>query len=164
VPRGGVPSLPMLIRWDSALPIREAAAEVANSGGWSLETSAATAEEAAKDYVITIIGLVPAKRYRDAGQLRGKSRSDDGVDARDPEELLEGLMSNTRLLRSGGRALSPENVKLDGETGVVHVYFARTDPILAGEKEVVLTTRFGSLTVQKIFRPINMIYRGRLEL
>lgn len=163
-PHGGMPSLPMLIRWDSALPIREAAANVASPAGASPNTSATTAEQAAKDYVITIIGLVPAKRYRDAGQLSGQSRSDDNVDARDPEELLEGLMANTRLVRRGRPALSPENVKLDGDSGVVHVYFPRTDPILAGEKEVVFTMRFGSLTLQKIFRPINMIYRGRLEL
>lgn len=162
--RGGMPSLPVLIRWDSALPIREAAADVARSGDSSPDASAATAEQAAKDYVITIIGLVPGKRYRDQGQLSGVSRSDDAVDARDPEELLEGLMANTRLLRRGRPTLSPENVKLDGETGIVHVYFPRTDPILPGEKEVVFTTRFGSLTVQKIFRPINMIVRGRLEL
>jgi len=157
VPPGRVPSLPLLIRWDSALPIREAAGRV--SGG-----IAVSADDAAKDYVISIAGLVAAKRYRDAGQLSGKSRSDDGVDARDPEELLEGLMANTRLVRRGRQALSPENVKLDSETGVVHVYFPRADRIFAGEKEVVLTTRFGSLTVRKIFRPVDMIYRGRLEL
>lgn len=161
--RGGVPSLPVLIRWDSALPIREAA-ELASAAGPVSDGSAAKAEDFAKDYVITLIGLVPAKRYRDAGKLNGTSRSDDTVDARDPEDLLEGLMSTARLMRRGRPALAPENVRLEGETGVVHLYFPRTDPIAAQEKEVVFTTRFGSLTVQKVFRPSNMTYRGRLEL
>jgi hypothetical protein len=163
MPRGGVPSLPVLIRWDSALPIREAAAEVASSGA-TADASAATAEQVAKDYVITLIGLVPANRYRDTGQLSDTSRSDDTVDARDPEELLEGLMSTARLLRRGRPALAPENVRLEGKSGIVHLYFPRTDPIVAVEREVLFTTRFGSLTVQKVFRPSNMIYRGRLEL
>jgi hypothetical protein len=155
-PRGGVPALPVLIRWDSALPVRDAAAQVAGPP--------VTAEEAAKDYVITLTGLVPAKRYRDAGQLSGKSTSDDTVDARDPEELLEGLMARSRLLRRGRPAIAPENVKLDSATGVVHIFFPRTDPILAGEREVAFRTRFGSLTVQKVFRPRDMTYKGRLEL
>jgi hypothetical protein len=165
MPRGTVPTLPILVRWDSALPIREAAARAASASTQSNpEVTPATVEQASKDYVVTLIGLVPAKRYRDQGQLNGKSNSDDATDARDPEELLEGLMSTTRLIRRGRPALAPENVKLDGATGIVHVFFPRTDPILPGEKEVVFTTRFGSLSVQKVFRPGDMMYKGRLEL
>lgn len=147
----------MLIRWDSALPIREAAAH-AN------QPVPVTAGDPAKDYVITVIGLVPAKRYRDKGQLTAASSSDDTIDARDPEELLEGLMSNARLLRHGNRSLAPENVKLDGATGVVHIFFPRTDPISEGEKDVVFTTRFGALTVERTFRLRDMVYRDHLEL
>jgi hypothetical protein len=165
MPRGSVPTLSVLIRWDSALPIREAAAQVASASSQrDPDLTPATAEQATKDYVITLIGLVPARRYRDAGQLSGTSRSDDGVEARDPEELLEGLMSTARLLRRGRRALAPENVRIDGATGVVHIFFPRTDPIVAAEKDVVFSTRFGSLLVQKSFRPRDMIYKGRLEL
>ncbi len=155
--RGGTPTLPVLIRWDSALPIREAAAH-AN------QPVPVTAGDPAKDYVITVIGLVPAKRYRDKGQLTAASSSDDTIDARDPEELLEGLMSNARLLRHGNRSLAPENVKLDGATGVVHIFFPRTDPISEGEKDVVFTTRFGALTVERTFRLRDMVYRDHLEL
>lgn len=157
MPRGSLPSLPVLIRWDSALPVREAALRLQ-------ETNFATTEQAAKDYIITVVGLVPAKRYRDAGQLNGTSASDSSVDERDPEELLEGFMSTSRLIRAGRPALAPENVKLDGSTGVVRIFFLKADPIDVREKEVVFRTRFGSLTVQKVFRPAEMTYRGRLEL
>jgi hypothetical protein len=163
-PRGGVPSLPVLIRWDSALPVRQASAQlITASGGPMPEATSVTPEQAAKDYIVTLIGLVPAKRYRDQGQLNGNSNSDDTVDARDPEELLEGLMAASRLLQRGRPNLAPENVRLDAATGIVHIFFPRANPITA-DKEIAFTTRFGSLTVQRVFRLRDMIYNGRLEL
>ncbi len=164
MPRGRVPTLPVLIRWESALPVREAAQMANASSASSLGATAVTEEQAAKDYVLALAGLVPAKRYRDAGQLSRTSRSDDTVDARDPEELLEGLMSTSRLLRRGRAALAPDNVKLDGASGSVYIFFPRTDPIVAGEKEVIFRTRFGSLTVEKLFRLREMTYKGHLAL
>jgi hypothetical protein len=107
---------------------------------------------------------VPAKRYRDTGKLESKSASDESSDVRDPEELLEGLMSASRILRRGHPALAPDNVKLDGATGVLHLFFPRTTPIIDQEREVVFRTRFGALTIEKTFRLREMLYDGRLEL
>lgn len=164
-PRGSVPSLPVLIRWDSASLVREAARQLVNAPPGTVPGELiVTVDQAAKDYVLTLIGLVPAKRYRDAGQLSETSRSDDTVDARDPEELLEGFMAMTRLICRGRPALAPDNVRIDGATGVVHVFFPRTNPIIAAEKEVVFKTRFGSLTVEKTFRLKDMVYKGHLDL
>ena len=157
MPRGSVPTLPILIRWDSALPVRQAAKQ-------AREQNVVTDEQTAKDYVLTVIGLVPANRYRDAGQLSGHSRSDDTVDARDPEELLEGLMGSARLLRKGKPAITPENVKLDAATGALHIFFPRTNPISPADNEVTFKTQFGSMTVQKLFRLKDMTYNGHLEL
>jgi hypothetical protein len=164
VARGGVPSLPVLIRWDSALPVRAAAAQLASaSGGSMLDPTPVTSEEAAKDYVVTLIGLVPAKRYRERGQIKGDSNSDDSVDARDPEELLEGLMATSWLMQKGRANLAPENVRLDGATGTVHLFFSRTNSI-ATDRDLTFTTRFGSLTVQRVFRLKDMTFNGRLAL
>ena len=157
MPRGGPPSLPILIRWDSAGPIR-AAASIAG------ESAPVDAETAAKDYVIAVFGLIPAKRYRDAGRLDRKSSSDDRVDARDPEELLEGLMQISRLVLRGRPAIAPDNARLDGASGVVRLFFPRTDPITAADKEVLFRTRLGSLTVEKTFRLKEMSIGGRLDL
>lgn len=157
MPRGSPPTLPILVRWDSAGPVRAAA-------GISGKFAPLDAEMASKHYVIAVLGLVPANRYRDGGRLDGHSSSDDRVDARDPEELLEGLMESSRLLRRGRPAIAPDNVKLDGASGTVRVYFPRTDPITAAEKEVVFRTRFGSLTVEKLFRLKDMGVGGHLEL
>jgi hypothetical protein len=157
MPRGSPPTLPVLIRWDSAGPVREAAAISGQSAPLDADT-------ASKDYVIAVLGLVPGNSYRDAGRLDGRSSSDDRVDARDPEDLLEGLMATSRLIRRGRPAIAPENVKLDAASGAVRIFFSRRDPITAAEKEVVFRTRFGSVTVQKTFRLRDMSTGDRLQL
>ncbi|HEY7304593.1 MAG TPA: hypothetical protein VH601_10785 [Bryobacteraceae bacterium] len=159
--RGSDPTLSVLIRWDSALPVREA-----------LQRSSPEAyidEHAAKDYIISIVGLVPGGRYRSVGRPASDSRSDDSedsrtVDARNPEEMLEALMTASRLTPKDKPAISPEDAKLDASTGTLHIFFPRTEPITSSDKEVIFTTRFGALTIQKRFRLKDMSYRGKLEL
>ncbi len=130
--RGQVPTLPVLIRWDSAAPVRQA---LSVSGE-------RTPEENGRDYVITVVGLVSA----------GK------------DQPLEGLMGNSNFRIPGKPVIGAEDAKVDRKTGAVHLYFPRTSPITASDKEVTFTTRFGSLSVVKKFRLADMIYRGRLEL
>lgn len=163
MPRGGEPTLPITIRWDSALPVREAFAHVSarNASGPS-----DGAQRAAKDYVITVLGLVPSGRYRTAGQLPTKSRSDEDseFDPQDPEQMLEGLMADSRLTPRNQKPIRPDDVKLDASTGVLHLFFPRSEGIDLKDKEVTFTTRFGSMTIQKQFRLKEMVYQGKLEL
>lgn len=157
--RGSDPTLNVLVRWDSALPVREAL----NRAGQEAQHSH-TAEQAAKDYIISIIGLVPAGRYRSVGRTESESRSDGTIDARNPEEMLEGLMAASQLIPRGKAAIRPEDAKLDGSTGTLYIFFPRTEPIALDDKEVTFTTRFGALTVQKRFGLKDMRYQGKLEL
>jgi len=159
IPYPGTPNLFLTIRWDSALPIREAAARIDGKAPY-------TADQAQKDYILTVVGLVPSGRYRGAGQLPTQSRSDDDetIDAQNPEQMLEGLMAQSRLLVRGEKPIRPENVKLDAATGALHFFFARTQAIDLKSKDVTFFTRFGSMTVQKQFRLKDMLYRGNLEL
>jgi hypothetical protein len=162
--RGPDPTLTVLIRWDSALPVREA---LQRSGPDPHQ--AYIDEHAAKDYIISIVGLVPGGRYRSVGHTASDSRSDDtedsrAVDARNPEEMLEALMTASSLTPKDKTAISPEDAKLDASTGTLHIFFPRTEPITAADKEVTFTTRFGALTVQKRFRLKDMKYQGQLEL
>ena len=166
IPATGVPTLPVTIRWDSALPVREALlrleekAQAANAGY--------TPAQLQRDYVITIAGLVPAGRYRSAGQLSTRSSSDeeDGIkiEPQDPEQLLEGLMAQSRLMARGGRSIAPEDVKLEAETGVLHLFFPRSEAIRLEDKEVTFAARFGSMTIRRRFRLKDMVYRGALAL
>lgn len=130
--RGQLPTLTVLVRWDSALPIREA---LARSSGAAL-----TAEPT--QYEITVIGLVPA----------GKNQQ------------LEGLKSRSMLHIPGRPPLAADHVEVDSDTGATHIFFSRANPIQSSSKEVLFTTRFGSLTVSHKFRLTEMNYRGRLEL
>lgn len=157
--RGPDPTLNVLVRWDSALPVREALSRA----GKDVQSSS-IAERAGKDYIISIVGLVPAGRYRSVGRTESQSRSDDTVDGRNPEEMLEGLMAASRLIPKGKGAISPDDAKLDGDSGTLYVFFPKTEPIAADDKEATFTTRFGALTVQKRFRLKDMTYRGKLEL
>ena len=165
IPKGGVPRLPITIRWDSALPIRQAFSRLQTTGSAPSSNTAAAAQ---KDYVLTVLGLVPAGRYRTAGQLPTQSRSDDSedgkVDPQDPEQMLEGLMASSRLFPHGESAIRPEDVKLDAATGELHLFFPRSQAIDLKTKEVTFTTRFGSMTIQKQFRLKDMTYKGKLEL
>lgn len=159
--RYNTPTLNVTVRWDSALPERLALAR-----DQTLDKSSVapySAEQAGKDYIITIVGLVPGGRYRTVGSPAAVSSSDDSVDSRNPEPLLEGLMVNSRLLTATG-AIRPENVKLDGETGTLHFFFSREHAINLSDKEVVFESRFGSLTVSQKFRLKDMVYKGKLEL
>ncbi len=155
---GGVPSLPMMIRWDTALPVREALSRT-NAQNYA-------PVEAQKDYVVTVLGLVPGGNYRRAGRLETQSTSGDadGRDARDPEEMLEGLMGTSRLFPKGKAPIAPEDVKLDPATGAIHLFFPRTESISLKDKEVLFATRFGSMKIEKRFRLKDMTYKGRLEL
>lgn len=165
LPRGGVPSLPITIRWDSALPVRKAleSGKTADMGGGDISEA-----QTQKDYILTVIGLIPAGRYKNSGHLDAKSRSDnpEGTvrDPQNPEQMLEGLMAGSMLLPRGKNGIRPEDVKLDAATGVLHFFFPRNETIEAKDKEVTFATRFGSMTIRKVFRLKDMTYRGKLEL
>lgn len=160
MPRGGAPSLQVMVRWDSALPVRQALLR-SQSG----DVSPVSAD---KDYIITILGLVPAGTYRTGARLESQSTSDTldstGRDAHDPEEMLEGLMSASTLRARGLPVIAPEDVKLDPVTGAIHLFFPRSASIRPSNKEVTFATRFGSMRIEKTFRLKDMVYQGKLEL
>jgi len=164
LPSAGLPSIRVIIRWDSALPVRQALLRLQTAG--EAATATDNAQEGAKYYIVTIIGLVPSGQYKSAGQLETRSSSaDDGKSGRqDPEQMLEGLMAQSRLMPRDRKALRPEDVKLDAATGTLHLFFPRSEVIELRNKEVVFATRFGSMTLQKQFHLKDMTYKGRLEL
>ncbi len=164
LPSTRVPTLPIAIRWDSALPVREAVNRL--PAGTKADTRSYTPAQAQRDYIITVAGLVPAGRYRSAGQLPTASRSDEDttIDPQDPEQMLEGLMGESRLLLRGRKAILPEDVKLDAATGTLHLFFPRTVEINLNDKDVTFATRFGSMNIQKQFHLKEMVYQGKLEL
>jgi hypothetical protein len=61
--RGQLPTLPVLVRWDSAAPVRQAL----------LLSHESTPEENSRDYIITVLGLVSAGKDQPLEGLMGRS-------------------------------------------------------------------------------------------
>jgi hypothetical protein len=150
-PRGGTVKLPVTVRWENALPVRTA---------WnrSQPTAGPLDEDSAKEYVVTVTGLLPATKRQD--DIEG-----DSMDARNrKQETLSALMGQTGLSRKGRPLLRPDNVRVDAATGIVRFYFPKTDTISLGDKEVTFVTQYGQMRVQQRFRLKEMVYQGKLEL
>ena len=118
---GSLPSLPVVVRWDSALPVREA-----------LRRSAGTPDSdvSLADYVLTVTGLIPGGRYRSGRPHRSL------VEQR---QLFRRAQSRSKFwklsclfpacCRADAAPIAPRNVKLDSASGAVHIFFPRTHPI-----------------------------------
>jgi hypothetical protein len=153
MPRGSPPTITVTVRWDSAVPVRSALFRSHDPGSHDTEHTLAQPE---KDYIITVIGLVPARRPATAGSEERNQF--------DTTRMRAGLMNTARLLRRDKRAIAPEDVQIDEPTGAVRLFFPRTDPITADEKEVTFGTTFGAMRVVQKFRLKDMTYKGKLEL
>ena len=145
MPRGGTPTLPVAVRWKSALPVREALTKT------DPNRRSPFLDRAPTEYILSIEGLVAAQK---SGQL------DDPADR---QRMLEGVMTMSRLTYRG-HLLRPDDAQLDSKSGELYLFFPRSEPIQEKDKEVRFDTRYGSLLVTKVFRLKDMAYNGRLEL
>jgi hypothetical protein len=154
--RGDPPTIPVMVRWDSARPVRAA---LLKSHAPELLDTANTIAQPDKDYVITVQGLAPAHKAPDP--------DDDHADAAVPFDLKSvrlAFLNSARLLRSGKKPLAPEDVHLDETTGTLQIFFPKTDPITLSDKVVLFRTTFGTLKVVQGFRLKDMTLKGQLEL
>ena len=145
----------VMVQWQSALPVRLAAAKKSGSG--NDEASLKTPDE----YVIAVIGL--PMRY-----IGGRSASADSGDTNssdDDRRLADRLKSATSLVRSGHEPLSPTKVEVDqGADGRILFYFAKTEPITVKDKAVEFRIAMQSMDLRKKFVPKDMEYKEKLEL
>lgn len=150
----------MTVRWDSALPVREAL-------GRQHALVPYSPEQVQKYYLVSVAGLVPAGRYLNP-TLNTRSGDDtfgnrNPQDPRNPEEMLEGVMHYARLFPHGKAPIRPDDAKLDA-SGTILLFFPRTSSITLEDKDVTFEVRFGSLAVMKKFRLKDMAYKGDLAL
>ena len=164
MPKGGTPTLPLTIRWDSAIPVRQALLLTHDKESRDTEGSLGKPE---KDYVITILGLIPGKN---AVPRETDPFNDTPAAPVEPKPQIDimrtrqGLLAAARLTPKGKPAIHPEDVQVDEATGAVSIFFPKRDPITAADKEVDFETQFGSMKVSQRFRLKDMIYKGKLEL
>jgi hypothetical protein len=143
-------AVPVVIRWQSALPLRQAQMR-ARYG-----KEAATAPEAQKFlaqepmlYVLVISGLQGSVVSGGAG-----------------DEAKRNIMENTRLTPKGKTALRPVVVDFapNGTTVDVLIGFPKTTPLALEDQEAELSSQIGPAQVSYKFKLKDMVLHGKLEL
>ena len=144
---GGTPQIRVLVRWESAAPVREAAHQPVPA-------------EASEYYIISVSGL-PAVGH-------GLERGTGGPEAAEPRQRMEEQFRETAgLLRKGKDPLRPARVHTVEQAGrrAELLFFPRTPlPITLEDKAVTLASSIGPAQLRVNFSLKDMLYRGKLEL
>ncbi len=127
-----------LVRWESALPIREA-------------DHSRIKDDPAANYILSLTGDVP--------MLGEKSTAETEADL---QARLEALKQYTKLEKKGGPIYLSKIGQAPG-SGTLF-YFERNDLIRLQDREVTFVTRLGPIEVKAKFPLKEMVYRGKLEL
>ena len=140
---GGSKEWGAIVRWESALPVRDA-------------MKAHKTADADENYIIALVGDIP-----------GASVPSDDDSAAERQQKMDVLKESTRLERKDD-PLELQRVKIAPRTpltasGTLY-YFSRVLPITAEDKQVTFVTKVGPLEVKCKFTLRDMLYHGNLEL
>jgi hypothetical protein len=144
---GGGASMTLHVRWQSALPIREALV-VTKLGHEKADSDQAKkfVEQTIPYYVVAVVGLPP------------------GLVARMRDENLPELAKVTTLVRKDKDPIAAESAqKLPGEPGVAFL-FPKTAAIGLDDKEVEFVSKVGTIEVKRKFKLKDMVIGDKLEL
>jgi hypothetical protein len=150
---GGMEMLKPVIRWESAAPLRDAAAKSAGDAA-----AQSFGEWSASFYVVTLSGF---------GAQGG--RGGRGLGQPDParlSQMQDAMTAATNLTIKGKPAIAAARVEtVQTEQGQVTAFlFLRTAAIEVGDKEVTFETAMGPLGIKCKFVLKEMIYQGKLAL
>jgi hypothetical protein len=142
---GGPPQFKIVVRWESAVPVREASKQ-------SLPA------EAEGHYVLSISGM-PAMGDR-PGPGGGSAPPADFR-----EQMLARIRKDTVLQPKGRNPFRPDNILPPNKDGAMLVLFPiGAEPLKASDKEVIFQTKMGPLDLSAKFVLKDMLYRGQLAL
>lgn len=162
--RGGLPNLPLTIRWESALPVREALEREQPS-------RRAIPEGYENDYAIALIGIWPGAKPPEK-QVPDSDVLPKVVDPSAPKpnaapdlgHIRQALLGTAHIIVPGKDPLTPEYVDLDPATGKIILYFPKNPRLTPQDGDVEFQTRFGPMMLQQKFHLKDMIYQGKLAL
>jgi hypothetical protein len=144
-PSNGTPTIPdkfpSVVRWESALPVREATGNVSK-------------DDPAANYILKISGDLPML----------SPASDDETES-EYARRLEPLKQFTKLEKKGD-PIYLTDMRYDGKganAGALF-FFVRNDLITLDDKAVTLVTKLGPISVKVKFTLHDMMYHGKLEL
>jgi hypothetical protein len=157
--RGHLPTVPVMVRWDSAAVVRHALEERQDANVEAFNAAAPGS------FILTVVGLLPARAVKGPAKLDGKSSSDDAAEqVRTTEEILEWFMGNSLILVKGQPSLRPQNARVDPDSGTVHLFFNRNASVLTKKPDLEFVTRYGTINVQAKFHVKAMQVDGKPDL
>ncbi len=127
-----------LVRWDSALPIREASKNKSK-------------DDPAANYILSVTGDLP---------MLGRGSNDESE--AEFQQRLEMLKQYTKLEKHGD-PIYLSKMAYAGTSGTLF-YFERNYLIRLQDHTVTFVTKLGPVEVQAKFPLKEMVYRGKLEL
>jgi hypothetical protein len=139
------PSINLVVRWDTALPIKHAVAKqlLDASGGTSPE-AAKLLEKQETQYVISVSG-VPSRMMR-GDPSRMKPQAFLNIKGKDPIQSI-----NFKVGR-------------DQANVIFFLVFPKTTPIVLEDQEVEFTLKSGPIDIKRKFKLKEMVYQDKLEL
>jgi len=146
---GGAPEIMAKVRWQTALPIKQALIKMKFGSEAATSTQAKQLLEAVDEvYLVVMEGLPPRMAQMGA------------------ERLQEGLKKTTMLKHGDKTPIAPLQVKLGMVEKTVLVYFAfpKTDAIVLEDKDVEFVSKVGPMEFKKKFKLADMVVDGKLTL
>jgi hypothetical protein len=141
--------LTLYIRWQSALPVKQAVAR-AKYGAQAASSPDAKQYLATDEpsYVIVVDGL-------NRGILGGG----------DADAIKKTSLEQTALIIKGKEPIKPTDFRIVGQGRISAVFaFPKTNPIDVDDKEVEFQTKLGTVSIREKFRLKDMMFNGKLEL
>lgn len=142
---GGTTAVPIVVRWQSSLPVRQAIvkAKYGSEAGTSPEAKKAI-ETPYDHYILAVVG-VPQTVLRGAGDQ---------------------LKQQAALAVKGKDPIKASDFKLEQNNGTTELLFAfpKTAPFTEEDKEVEFELKIGALNIRQKFRLKDMMFNGKLEL
>jgi hypothetical protein len=140
---GGIKGWGATVRWESALPVRDA-------------MKVPKTPDVDENYIIALLGDIPSA-----------SVPTDDDSAAERQQKMDVLKESTRLERKDD-PLELQRVKIAPRTprspsGTLY-YFSRVLPLTPEDKQVTFVTKVGPLEVKCKFTLRDMLYHGNLEL
>jgi hypothetical protein len=158
--RGGMRSMSVVVRWESALPIQHAL--LRQRGRDSEESKAPETNE--RNYVIAVFGFrVQAQRDNEDPDTLDGDRTSAG---KDKDRLRSRFLDAAQLVLKGRAPIAAEDVQFEGRNGstAIRFLFPRSSGISADDKEVTFEMQSRGMKLEHKFRLSDMYYQGKLAL
>jgi hypothetical protein len=142
---GGVPTMTVVVRWHSALPVKQAIARM------RLGAEAMTSPEGQKilapeadNYIVALGPLPMTMIHGDAAAIKAAGT----------------------ISVKGKDAIAAADVKADRQGNVVTLilFFPRSNPIAVADNEVEFAFKLNALNIKKKFKLKDMMFDGKLEI